>query len=48
VTAPRNEWSEVPGGALTDAAVSAVVSGDSIYLFGKGIDVQRIYFNATT
>jgi hypothetical protein len=45
VTAPRNQWSEVPGKALTDAALSALVVGDSIYLFGKGINVERIYFN---
>ena len=45
MTAPRNAWSEVPGGGTTNAGLSAVVSGESIYLFGKGIDEQRIYFN---
>jgi hypothetical protein len=38
-------WREVPGGGTTDAAPNAVEAGASTYLFAKGIQDRRIYFN---
>ena len=37
-------WIEVPGGGVTDAAPSAVIFQNQIYLFVKGLD-GRIYVN---
>jgi len=39
---------EVPGNATTDVSLSSTVFNNSLYLFDKGIDDQRIYTNVLT
>jgi hypothetical protein len=38
-------WSEVPGGGATDVALAAAALLQDVYLFRKGLDDNRIYFN---
>jgi TIR domain len=41
----NNPWTEVPGGARTDAAVAATTANGRLVLSGKGIQDQQIYLN---
>src|SRR4030042_1157797 len=38
-------WAQVPGGATTDVALAAAAFNNKLYLFAKGIDDKRIYFD---
>lgn len=39
------EWLEVPGGGMTDVALSAAYFGGQLYLFAKGVEDRCIYVN---
>ncbi len=48
VAAAWSGWSELSGGGPTDAALSATLFDDAVYVFGKGTGDKKVYVTRGT